>query len=373
MTLTASIGVRRGSLELEVDLSLRDGETVALLGPNGAGKSTVLRVLAGLLAIDRGVIRVGPTAGTRDAADHLVGTADDITDGAEVWDDPVAKVFVEPPDRSVGVVFQDYALFAHLTVVENVAFGLRARGVHRRTARVQAGELVRRFGLADYADARPASLSGGQAQRVALARALATNPRLLLLDEPLAALDVRTRSDVRRDLRGLLAGYPGMRLLVTHDPVDAYALADRVVVLEEGRVAQSGTLAEVTMHPRSRYVADLVGLNLLRGEMDGGVLVLDSGAMVVAADSDVAGSTLVTFRPQAVSLHRQQPEGSQRNAWRLVVIDVDRRLDRCRVRLDGGVPLVAEVTPAALDSLGIESGDEVWAAVKATEVTAYPA
>jgi len=208
---------------------------------------------------------------------------------------------------------------------------------------------------------------------VALARALATNPRLLLLDEPLAALDVRTRSDVRRDLRGLLAGYPGMRLLVTHDPVDAYALADRVVVLEEGRVAQSGTLAEVTMHPRSRYVADLVGLNLLRGEMDGGVLVLDSGAMVVAADSDVAGSTLVTFRPQAVSLHRQQPEGSQRNAWRLVVIDVDRRLDRCRVRLDGGVPLVAEVTLAALDSLGIESGDEVWAAVKATEVTAYPA
>lgn len=363
MTLTASIGVRRGSLELEVELALRDGETVALLGPNGAGKSTVLRVLAGLLGIDRGFIGLDTT----DNSTTRLGA------GGEVWDDPVGRVFVEPADRSVGVVFQDYALFAHLTVLENVAFGLRARGVQRRIARAQAVALVERFGLADYAQSRPGSLSGGQAQRVALARALATNPRLLLLDEPLAALDVRTRSDVRRDLRDLLAGYAGMRLLVTHDPIDAYALADRVVVLEDGRVAQSGTLADVTMHPRSRYVADLVGLNLLRGEMRNGTLTLDSGAAVVAADGEVTGTTFVTFRPQAVSLHRQQPEGSQRNAWRLVVADVDRRLDRCRVRLEGPVPLVAEVTLVALDSLGIGPGDAVWAAVKATEVTAYPA
>lgn len=360
MRLSASIGVQRGSFGIDVEIAANDGETVALLGPNGAGKSTVLRVLAGLLALDRGSIRI--EGGSGDAAFR-----------GEVWDDPAAGIFVQPPSRSVGVVFQDYALFGHLSVLENIAFGLRARGVHRREARGRALELVDRFGLSEYAQVLPGSLSGGQAQRVALARALATDPQLLLLDEPLAALDVRTRSDVRRELRERLAQFGGMRLLVTHDPVDAYALADRVVVLEGGRVAQSGTLAEVTLHPRSRYVADLVGLNLLRGEMHHGMLTLESGAVVVSADSEYVGPSFVTFRPQAVSLHRQQPEGSQRNAWRLVVADVDRRPDRCRVRLEGAVALVAEVTPGALDGLGLVVGDHVFAAVKATEVTTYPA
>ncbi len=190
--------------------------------------------------------------------------------------------------RPIGVVFQDYLLFAHLTAIENVAFGLRARGVPKSEARREHARWLARVGLDDHASHRPRSLSGGQAQRVALARALATDPRLLLLDEPLAALDAGTRGGVRRDLRRHLESFDGMRILVTHDPVDAYALADRVAILDAGRIVQVGTIDEVTAHPRSRYVADLVGTNLVAGTVGDGVLTTDAGAHVVIADA-VAG------------------------------------------------------------------------------------
>jgi len=202
---------------------------------------------------------------------------------------------------------------------------------------------------------------------VALARALAVEPSVLLLDEPLAALDALTRAEVRSDLRRQLAAFPGMRLIVTHDPVDAYALADRVVVLEQGSVAQTGTLDEVTMHPRSRYVADLVGLNLLGGEMRAGVLHLPNGTQVVAADSALSGPAFVAVTPQSVALHRREPE------WSGTVTDLDRRADRVRVRVTGTVPLVAEITPAALIALDLAVGQTVWIAVKATEIIGYPA
>ena len=283
MTLAARIELRLGTLDLQIELTVEPGEIVALLGPNGAGKSTVLRCLAGLEPIDDGRILLGGTA----------------------IDDPAANVFVEPEQRPIGFVFQDYVLFAHLSVLENVAYGLRARGVAKGEARERAGQWLERMNLTEYSSERPDSLSGGQAQRVALAWALATNPRLLLLDEPLAALDVGTRAIVRRDLRRHLETFEGMRLIVTHDPVDAHALADRVVVLEAGRVAQAGTLAEVTAHPRTRYVADLVGVNLVAGEVVDGVLTTASGARVVIADA-ADGPTLASIRPHSVLVARRR-------------------------------------------------------------------
>ena len=350
MSLAARIGLRLGTLDLQIELSVEPGEIVALLGPNGAGKSTVLRCLAGLEPIDDGRI---------------------VLDGA-VIDDPDADVFVEPELRPIGFVFQDYVLFEHLSVLENVAYGLRARGVGKADARERAGQWLDRMSIAGYASERPGSLSGGQAQRVALARALATNPRLLLLDEPLAALDVGTRAAVRRDLRQHLETFEGMRLIVTHDPVDAHSLADRVVVLEDGRVAQAGTLAEVTAHPRTRYVADLVGVNLVAGEVVAGVLTTASGARVVIADA-ADGPTLASIRPHSVLVARGEASGtSARNTWAGSIVDVDRLGERVRVVIDGELPLTAEITAAALDELHLGVGDLVHVSVKATDIEVAP-
>lgn len=348
MTLDAHIGRVLGALDLDVDLTVDVGETVAILGPNGAGKTTLFRCLAGLLPLDTGHLRL---------------------DGLSL-DVPAAGVFVPPERRPIGVVFQDYLLFPNLNALENVAFGLRARHVQRREARHRANQWLERVGLADHAHHRPGSLSGGQAQRVALARALATEPRLLLLDEPLAALDAGARGDVRRDLRRHLASFDGVRLLVTHDPVDAYALADRVVILEAGHVVQSGPLAEVTAHPRSRYVADLVGANLFHGTGHDTVVTTSTGARIVTADP-VDGPTFAVIQPQAVALYTQPPSGSPRNVWAMTVADIDHQTDRVRIRLTGELALVAEVTSLALTALAIHPGDHVWASVKATEVTAY--
>ncbi|MBW8825780.1 MAG: ABC transporter ATP-binding protein, partial [Acidobacteria bacterium] len=335
-------------------LEIAPGEVVALLGPNGAGKTTVLRLLAGLLALDDGRIALG--------AEEKV-----------VFDDPSADIFVPPERRPIGMVFQDYLLFGHLDALDNVAFGLRARGMGKIDARRLARDWLERVGLSDHAGHRPDALSGGQAQRVALARALATEPHLLLLDEPLAALDAGTRAEVRRDLRRHLAGFDGIRLLVTHDPIDAYVLADRVVILEEGRITQAGTLGEVTAHPGSRYAADLVGINFLTGRLDGTVLTTPDGVTVVTHADLPPGAAHAAIAPAAVALHRQRPDGSARNTWACRVAGIDHRANRVHVTLDGPPHLVAEITPAALAALGIRPGDEVWAAVKATEVTAYPA
>lgn len=351
MSVDAAIELRLGALDLRAELAVRPGELLALLGPNGAGKSTVLRCLAGLQPIDGGRITI---------------------DGVVV-DDPGADRFVEPERRPVGVVFQDYLLFAHMSALENVAFGLRARGVAKPDARVRARSWLDRVGLDSHADARPSALSGGQAQRVALARAMATDPRLLLLDEPLAALDAGTRAAVRRDLREHLASFEGMRVLVTHDPVDAYALADRVAILEAGRIVQTGTLAEVTAHPRSRYVADLVGVNLVEGTVADGTLTTAGGAQIVIADA-APGASFAVIRPHSIMLTSDAPTGtSVRNVWPGVVADLDRLGDRVRVRLDGELGLTAEITAAALDALGLRPGDQVHAAVKATDIEAYPA
>ena len=349
MTLEVHAALGLGSLDLDAAFDVRPGELVAVLGPNGAGKSTLLRSIAGLQPIEHGRI----------AVDGVV-----LDDGADR--------FVESEHRPVGVVFQQYLLFEHLSVLENVAFGLRARGVPKADARERARAWLDRLGLEQHASARPRALSGGQSQRTALARALATDPRVLLLDEPLAALDVGTRAAVRRDLRQHLSSFDGVRVLVTHDPVDAWALADRVVIVEQGRVVQQGTLAEVTARPRSRYVADLVGVNLVVGDVRDGVLHTSGGAAVVIADAD-AGPSLAVIRPHSVALTREPPASSARNVWPGTIVDLDRLGERVRVVLDGPLPLTAEVTVAAMEALQLRPGDTVHAAVKATDIEVAPA
>jgi molybdate transport system ATP-binding protein len=350
VSLDAAVAVRRGGFELDVGVSVEPGEVLAVLGPNGAGKSTLLRAIAGLVPIDHGHICV-----------------DDVA-----LDDPDRDVFVPVEHRPIGVVFQEYLLFAHMDAVENIAFGLRARHVPKDVARRRAHDWLERVGLADDAAARPGELSGGQQQRVALARALATDPRVLLMDEPLAALDAGTRRDVRSDLRRHLASFDGMRLLVTHDPIDAYALADRVAIVDAGRVVQTGTIAQVTAHPRSRYVADLVGTNLIVGTVDAGVLVTDTGANVIVAGA-TAGPSFAVIRPQAITLTRHtHADTSARNTWNGTVGDIERIGDRVRVGVDGPLTLTAEITAAALDALELRHGDPIHASVKATDIETYP-
>jgi molybdate transport system ATP-binding protein len=348
VSLDVRARVARGPFVLDVELGADAGETVAVLGPNGSGKSTLLRAICGLLPIDAGRI---------------------VLDGT-VLDDG-GPTFVAPDARPVGVVFQDHALFPHLDATDNVAFGLRSRGVPRRTARAAARTWIGRVGLEDRAGARPAALSGGEAQRVALARALAVEPRVLLLDEPLAALDQRVRASVRRDLRGRLREFGGIRLLVTHDPIDAAVLADRIVVLEDGRVAQSGSLADVTARPRSQWIAELVGVNLLAGTGRVDHVDLGAGATLVVPDAG-RGEVLAVVHPHSVGLHRDRPTGSARNVWPATVDSVESLGARVRVLLSGAVALTAEITPAARDELALTVGEPVWASVKATDVTVFP-
>ncbi|MGH3763482.1 sulfate/molybdate ABC transporter ATP-binding protein [Actinophytocola sp.] len=350
MTLRADLQViRAAGFRLDVSLAIEAGEVVALLGPNGAGKTTALRALAGLLPVTSGLVRL-----------------DDV-----VWDEP-PRVFVPAEERGAGVVFQDYLLFGHLTALENVAFGLRARGTARAAARARAGEWLAKVGLASSAGSRPRSLSGGQAQRVALARALATEPAVLLLDEPLAALDASSRLHIRSELGRHLDEYAGHTLLVTHDPLDAMVLADRIVIVEGGRVVQEGPPAEVARRPRTDYVAHLVGLNLYRGTASGTTVSLGSGGSFTVA-SPVSGPVHVAFPPSAVSLHPREPSGSPRNSWPVTVADLEQHAHTVRVRLDGTPPVLADITPVVVAELELRPGTPLWATVKATEVATYPA
>jgi molybdate transport system ATP-binding protein len=347
MSLSAHVVVRRGALSLDVEIEVADGEVLAVLGPNGAGKSTLLRVLAGLLPPDGGSV---------------------VLDGVTPWDDDEAHV--PAYRRALGMVFQDHLLFPHLSVTDNVAFGLRTRGIGRGAARDLADAWLDRVGLAGLGDRRPAQLSGGQAQRAALARALVGDPRVLLLDEPLSALDARTRLTVRAELRRHLAAFAGSTVLVTHDPVDAMALADRVVVVEDGRVVQEGAPAEVGRHPRTDYVARLVGLSLLPGVGAGRSVRLDAGGEVAVAE-DATGPVFAAVRPESVALYLSRPDGSPRNVWPTTLVGATPHGATVRCELAGEVPLIADVTATAFAELGLVPGSRVWATVKASEVAVY--
>ncbi|WP_073500625.1 ABC transporter ATP-binding protein [Actinacidiphila paucisporea] len=352
--LDARLVVDRGDFALDVTLGARPGEVLALLGPNGAGKTTALRALAGLTPLTGGHLRL---------------------DG-ETLEEPAIRRRTAPEGRPVGVIFQDYLLFPHLTALENVAFGPRCHGMPRAAARTLAAELLDRMGLADHAGTKPRRLSGGQAQRVALARALATGPRLLLLDEPLAALDARARLDVRAELRRHLAAFEAVAVLVTHDPLDATVLADRLVVIENGRPVQQGTPAEVARRPRTDYVARLVGLNLYQGEAAGHTVRLAPG-LGLATTETLQGAAFVAFPPSAVTLHRERPDRGE-NAWPAEVAGMESHGDRIRVALTGagpaaGLPLAADLTAVAVAELTLALGDAVWVSVGLTETHAYPA
>ncbi|WP_028567471.1 ABC transporter ATP-binding protein [Salinispora tropica] len=348
--LDARLAVERGDFRLDVPLRVTAGEVVALLGPNGAGKTTALRALAGLQPLTSG---------------HITVAGSDL-------DRPVRRTFVPAEHRSVGVVFQDYLLFPHLSALDNVAFGPRRHGVNRRTARRSAGDWLARVGLTEHARRRPGQLSGGQAQRVALARALAVRPAVLLLDEPLAALDARTRLDTRVELHRHLAAHPGATVLVTHDPLDALVLADRLVIVEEGRVVQEGDAATVTARPRTDYVAQLVGLNLHRGRADNNRIQVADGLLLTVPEH-LAGDAFVAFRPSAVVLHDGQPAGSPPNTWPATVAGVQRHGDNLRVQLDGPIRVAADVPPTTAATLRLVPGQRVWAAVGVAETRAYPA
>jgi molybdate transport system ATP-binding protein len=343
--------VRREAFHLELAVRVEPGEVLAVLGPNGAGKSTLLAAIAGLVALESGRI-------------EFAGT---------VVDDVDADVFLPPARRSAGVVFQDYRLFPHLSVADNIAFGPRSRGRDRHdSARVAAG-WSERLGLTDLVRRRPGDLSGGQAQRVALARALATDPDVLLLDEPLAALDARTRIHVQSELRTHLREYAGPCVVVTHDPLDALLLADRLLILEAGRVVQVGTPLEVTRRPATEYVARLVGLNLYAGRVDRAGIALDGGGTFVVPENGEQGEVLVSVRPSSVVVSAAPPAGgSARNCWPARVVGLDAIGDRVRLDLAGEPAAAVDVTAAAVVELGLRPGSEVWLSVKATDLEVYP-
>ncbi len=348
--LVVDAQVRRGGFTLNAAFIAAPGQVLGVLGPNGAGKTTLLHAVAGLTPVAAGSI-------------SLAGqTLDDAGSGA----------FTEAAQRPVGFVFQDYRLFPHLSVLDNVAFSPRARGLSKAAAREEARQWLGRLGLAGLASRKPGALSGGQAQRVALGRALAGRPRLLLLVEPLSALDARTRLDVQAELRRHLADFAGPCLVVTHDPVEALVLADRLLVLEDGRIVQEGTPAQVARQPATEYVAKLVGLNLYAGHVDGAAVRLTAGGAFIVPDHGQHGDVLVAVRPSAVVVSSQPPGASSvRNTWPARIAGLTLLADRVRLDLDGEPPALVDVTPAAVADLALAPGSEVWLSVKATELEVY--
>lgn len=352
-----SVRARVARRDVEVEFGVEPGEVLAVLGPNGAGKSTALHVVAGVVRPDDGVVRVGE----------------------RVLTDTATGVHVPTHRRRVGLLAQDPLLFPHLRVAANVAFGPRSRG--RRSA---AGAASRRW-LAevdahDLADRMPRELSGGQAQRVALARALAAEPDVLLLDEPLAGLDVAVAGAMRRVLRRVLTRDGRSAVLVTHDLVDVATLADRAVVIEDGRIAEAGSAADLLATPRSRFGARFAGVNLIAG-VAGPDGVLRTAADLwhgVEAAGVVAGEAAVAiFRPSAVAVYRDAPHGSPRNTVAVTVAEVDSSGPAVRVRgvarSGGGYGLAADITAQSAAELRLTPGDRVYMTVKAQEVEVHPA
>ncbi len=348
--LEADIHLRRSNaFRLSLQLNIPPGRTVALLGPNGAGKSTAVATIAGLIPIDHGSIVLNGNA----------------------LDQPDTGRFIDPERRRVGVVFQEYLLFPHLSAIENVAFGLRSRGIARGAALAAARQWLERVELSGLEHRKPAELSGGQCQRVALARALITEPDLLLLDEPLSALDVTTRAELRRSLAAHLEQFSGPRLFITHDPAEAFLLADEVHVIEGGLITQSGTPDQIRLSPRTDYAAGLAGSNLVSGRAAD--VTIDTGThLLQIADRALSGPVLATIAPAAVSIYRARPGGSPRNSWQTTIELVEALGDRVRLRIGDPLPLTVEITQPAFDELELATGLSVWVSVKATEIGVEP-
>ena len=356
--------VERG---VEVGFRLRAGEVLAVLGPNGAGKSTILAVLAGLVRPDAGHVRVGETV---------------LFDSESGVDVPVAE-------RRVGLLAQDALLFDSLSVLENVEFGPRSQGRGASESKSLAAHWLHEVGVAELAKRKPRKLSGGQAQRIAIARALAAEPRVLLLDEPMASLDVTVAAAVRSMLRRVLrdraaeSGGQTATVIVTHDVIDALTLADRVLVVENGVVVDYGPVDRVLREPRSIFTADLAGTNMTEGAARAAVQS-GSATLETLGGTQIQGECLhelargercvAVFSPRAVAVYRQAPEGSPRNVFDVRVTGLEARGETIRIRgaHGDGIPLMAEVTVAAAVELGLAVGDDTVFVVKATEVQVYP-
>ena len=345
--LDAHVVVRRPGQSLDVRLTAERGDVVAVIGPNGAGKSTLVRVLAGVVPLTAGHVECDGQRWEGEGGGRLTAQ-----------------------ERRVGMVFQDGLLFPHLTVLGNAAFGPRSRGASRRAAEEAGREWLERLGVADLATRRPHQLSGGQAQRVSIARALATAPRLLLLDEPLSSLDVGVAMTLRLELARHLRDYDGVTVLVTHDALDALTVANRVLVIDDGSVAQEGTPDEVAQRPRTDHVARLVGINVLRGTSAGTTVRLADGDVLVTSTA-ATGRVDACFGPSAVTLTAVEPSGSARNRWQGKVVSLAPHGSAVRVHLDVASGLIADVTPASAARLGLAPGVAVWATVKATEISVY--
>ena len=359
MSLELDITVRRDPFALSVQLSVAAGEIVAVLGRNGAGKSTLLGALAGLLRPDAGRISLG----------------------GRVLTDVAAGVHVPPHLRGIGLLAQDPLLFPHMTAAANVAFGPRSRGVSRSAAGELAMRLLSDVDASAFASRRPGQLSGGQAQRVAVARALAAAPDLLLLDEPLAALDVDAAPALRTMLRRVLRDSGRTALLVTHDPLDALVLADRVVVLSDGEIVEQGETRAVLSRPRTAFTARIAGLDLVSGVFGPSGLVVDDFVISGHVPAPIAegAAAVAVFAPAAVAVHVAPPGGSPRNVFGAVVGGLEPHGDLIRLRVSQAVDgpswvdgLAADLTPAAVADLGLEPGVRVWLAVKAAEVALHP-
>jgi molybdate transport system ATP-binding protein len=377
--LTAVLDTHLNTFHLDINFSAGKGKTTVLLGESGAGKSTVLRLLAGLLYPERGHI-------------SLEGNT---------YFDSTQRIAIPSRERPFGYVFQDYVLFPHLTTFENVAFGLRAQHLPRKIVRRRVGEALEQVHLAGYDQRKPAQLSGGQQQRVAIARALALHPQLLLLDEPLAALDVQTRREVRQELRNLLSSAGITTVMVTHQYLEALLFGNHILVLEQGQVIQQGTHLDLLQYPRSSYVAELVGMNFFRGR----VICCEAGAMctIQLQNNGRSGIELsaaleeqtqklpepgdeafVLVDPRSITLYQTLPDSSARNVFEGTIVQVlhlgtpfgntSEHIGRVRVSIsvDDAVPLLtAEVTEASASRMELGEGKIVYATFKATEARAY--
>jgi molybdenum ABC transporter ATP-binding protein len=333
--------------DLEVDFSVAAGEVAVVVGPSGAGKTSILNCIAGLDTPDSGCIRLG---------DHTVF-------------DAASRVNVRPEQRGVGYVFQDYALFPHLTVADNVAYGLRSRHCPAAEIRSRVDRLLDMLRIHDLASAYPTSLSGGEQQRVALARAVAPGPEILLLDEPLAALDTTSRKHVRRELRELLRRLGVAVILVTHDYEDALVLGRRILVMEKGRISREGTHEELLLHPRSRFVADFTGVNYFEGAVESGgdqPRQVRVGDAVLYAVTELEGEVSVSFFPSDVTVSTAEPHTSARNVFRGALREVANLGGRLRLQVEAPLPVVADITPDAYAALALREGAPVYVAVKAT-------
>lgn len=339
-----------GAFCLEAALSVAAGETIALVGPTGCGKTTCLMIIAGFVMPDWGKVQFG---------DRVLCDTD-------------AGIFVPPEKRNIGLVFQDYALFPHMTVQENVAYGIRGKGVKGRKLKEGVSAALKLVGIERLAGRKPRDLSGGEKQRLALARTVALEVPVMLLDEPVSALDPHTRDSVRRELKALIKSLGRTTIVVTHDPIDALSLGKRICVLEDGKIQQIGEQMELLLYPKTEFVARFMGSNFFTGTVteegrDGLREISVDGAKVLTVDP-AEGEVSVSFLPSDVALSLTVPSGSPLNVFQGVVEDIVHLGNRVRVSVRSHMAIVAEVTHRSFDSLGLREGQTVYASIKATAV-----